>query len=252
LGKHNRGIIMQNKSIFYFISVLAIILKCWLTIRFCWALDGNNIEATVLGLINDLAQLGFGLLAIYYMGAKRVGLFAIAAACTFVSMMASLGFFVESDRASQARAIERTEVYQQLQSKRDRLLQMNVADMQVAERYESYERITAAKNLRADVLKRENQLSQIAIDLDLLERNPPEEMGSPMFAGLARVTGVSSNKIRLFAYVYLSILLEIIALVSLSVCTKSSVSVETRSNHLLPEYAESNKPLGLNTSRQLA
>ena len=239
---------MKNKTIFYFICTLAIILKCWLTIRFCWALDGNNIEATVLGLINDLAQLGFGVLALYYIGSKRVGLFAISAACTVVSIVASLGFFVESDRASQARAIERTEVYQQLQSKRDRLLQMNTADMQVAVRYEGYDRITAAKNLRSDVLKRENELSQIAIDLDLLERNPPEEMGSPMFAGLSRVTGVSSNKIRLFAYVYLSILLEIIALVSLSVCTKNSVSRETRSTHLLPRYTQVINPLKLRTT----
>jgi len=252
LGKHNRGIIMKNKSIFYFICTLAIILKCWLTIRFCWALDGNNIEATVLGLINDLAQLGFGLMAIYSIGAKRVGLFAISAACTAVSMMASLGFFVESDRTSQARAIERTEVYQQLQSKRDRLLQMNTADMQVAAQYEGYNRITAAKNLRSDILKRENSLSQIAVDLDLLERNPPEEMGSPMFAGLARVTGVSSNKIRLFAYVYLSILLEIIALVSLSVCTKNSVSRETRSTHLLANRIQSSNQIKFKPSHSYA
>ena len=243
---------MKNKSIFFIICTLAIILKCWLTIRFCWALEGNNIEATVLGLVNDLAQLGFGILALHYIGSKRVGLFAISAACTAVSIMASLGFFVESDRTSQARAIERTEVYQQLQSKRDRLLQMNTADMQVAVRYEGYDRITAAKNLRADILKRENSLSQIAVDLDLLERNPPEEMGSPMFAGLARVTGLSSNKIRLFAYVYLSILLEIIALVSLSVCTKSSVSNETRSIHLLAKHSEPSNPLKLNTSHQYA
>ena len=235
---------MKNKSIFYIICVLAVILKCWLTIRFCWELDGNNIEATVLGLINDLAQLGFGLLALYYIGSKRIGLFTISAACTVVSMIASLGFFVESDRASQARAIERTEVYQQLQSKRDRLLQMNAGSMRTADKFESINFLTKAETVRGKIVGREKELSQIAVDLDLLERNPPEEVGSPMFSGLAKVSGVSSNKIRLAAYIYLSILLEIIALVALSVCTKDNVSRETRSNRLLSDKTKTSNDLG--------
>ena len=159
-------------------------------------------------------------------------------------MIASLGFFVESDRASQARAIERTEVYQQLQSKRDRLLQMNAGSMRTADKFESINFLTKAETVRGKIVGREKELSQIAVDLDLLERNPPEEVGSPMFSGLAKVSGVSSNKIRLVAYIYLSILLEIIALVSLSVCTKENVSRETRSNRLLSDKIKTSNDLG--------
>jgi|TARA_R110000824_G_scaffold31342_18_gene102196 hypothetical protein len=218
---------MNIKPILYIVCVLAVILKCWLTVRFCWELDGNNVEATVLGLINDLAQLGFGLMAVYFVGVRRVALYSLSAACTVVSIVASLGFFIQSDRVSQTLAIEKTATYQQLLSKRNRLAGMNSADIEVAFKYEYYNRITDAKNLRAAVAERENELTVVALEIDRLEQAPPEEIGSPVFAGLAAMSGWASSKIRMVVYFYLSILLEIIALVSLAFTIPKTVSRET-------------------------
>ena len=224
----NRGKTHMNiKPILYAVCVLAVILKCWLTVRFCWELDGNNVEATVLGLINDLAQLGFGLVAVYFLGARRVALYGLSAACTVVSIVASLGFFIQSDKVSQTKAIEKTATYQQLLSKKTKLVGMNSADLQIAFKYEYYNRITDAKNLRAAVAEREDELTAIALEIDRLEQAPPEEIGSPMFAGLAAMSGWASSKIRMVAYIYLSILLEIIALVSLAFTVPKPVSRET-------------------------
>lgn len=218
---------MKIKPILYIVCVMAVILKCWLTVRFCWELDGNNVEATILGLINDLAQLGFGLIAVYFLGARKIALYGLSAACTMVSIVASLGFFIQSDKVSQTKAIEKTATYQQLLSKKNRLVGMNSADMEVAFKYEYYNRITDAKNLRAVVAEREDELTAIALEIDKLEQAPPEEIGSPMFAGLATLAGCSSSKIRMVVYIYLSILLEIIALVSLAFTVPKPVSRET-------------------------
>ena len=218
---------MKIKPILYIVCVMAVILKCWLTVRFCWELDGNNVEATVLGLINDLAQLGFGLIAVYFLGARRIALYSLSAACTMVSIVASLGFFIQSDKISQVRAIEKTATYQQLLSKKNRLAGMNSADIEVAFKYEYYNRITDAKNLRAVVIEREDELTAIALEIDRLEQAPPEEIGSPMFAGLATLLGCNSSQIRMVIYIYLSILLEIIALVSLAFTIPRPVSRET-------------------------
>jgi len=218
---------MKIKPILYLVCGMAVVLKCWLTVRFCWELDGNNVEATVLGLINDLAQLGFGLMAVYFYGVRKIALYGLSAACTVVSIIASLGFFIQSDKVSQVKAVERTANYQQLLSKKERLVGMNASDLQVALRYEGYNRITDAKNLRAVVADREDQISYIALEIDKLEQAPPEEIGSPMFAGLATMTGWTSSNIRMVSYIYLSILLEIIALVSLAFTAPKPVSRET-------------------------
>ena len=218
---------MKIKPILYLVCVMAIILKCWLTVRFCWELDGNNVEATTLGLINDLAQLGFGLMAVYFLGARKIALYSLSAACTVVSIVASLGFFIQSDKVSQTKAIEKTATYQQLLSKKQRLAGMNSADVEVAFKYEYYNRITDAKNLRAVIAAREDELTEIALEIDRLEQAPPEEIGSPMFAGLATMTGWASSKIRMVSYIYLSILLEVIALVSLAFTAPKPVSRET-------------------------
>jgi hypothetical protein len=228
---------MKIKPILYLVCVMAIILKCWLTVRFCWELDGNNVEATTLGLINDLAQLGFGLMAVYFLGARKIALYSLSAACTVVSIVASLGFFIQSDKVSQTKAIEKTATYQQLLSKKQRLAGMNSADVEVAFKYEYYNRITDAKNLRAVIAAREDELTEIALEIDRLEQAPPEEIGSPMFAGLATMTGWSSSKIRMAAYIYLSILLEIIALVSLAFTVPKPVSRETVTGNPLPPLA---------------
>ena len=218
---------MNIKPILYLVCAMAVVLKCWLTVRFCWELDGNNVEATVLGLINDLAQLGFGLMAVYFYGVRKIALYGLSAACTVVSIIASLGFFIQSDKVSQVRAVESTATYQQLLSKKQRLVEMNASDLEVALQYEGYNRITDAKNLRAVVAGREDQLTSMAVEIDKLEQAPPEEIGSPMFAGLATMTGWASSKIRMVSYIYLSILLEIIALVSLAFTAPKPVSRET-------------------------
>jgi hypothetical protein len=104
---------------------------------------------------------------------------------------------------------------------------MNSADIEVAFKYEYYNRITDAKNLRAVVIEREDELTAIALEIDRLEQAPPEEIGSPMFAGLATLLGCNSSQIRMVIYIYLSILLEIIALVSLAFTIPRPVSRET-------------------------
>ena len=209
---------MKKSILVYPLTALAVGLSAWLTVRLCWALDAENIESTLIGIVNDGAKLCFGVMAFYAIGEKKLGFAALSIACAVISITASMGFFVEASHGLERAAIERTAEYQQFTSQRDRLLQMNAGDMRTADKYESINYLTKAKELRFEVGKRETTLGIIAAKIDMLEQEPPAEIASPMFAGLGEYFGRPPSEVKFAAFSYLSLLLEIVGVVGLAVC----------------------------------
>jgi len=227
---------MKKNFLIMGITAVAVGLSCWLTIRLCWQLDAENAEATALGFVNDGAKLAFGVLAFTAMGKKRLGLAALSGACALISMLASMGFFMEANHGMEAAAVESTAEWSQLNGQLAAFERLNADDLRVAARYDGLNRITDAKNLRAEIASRETQRNAIANRLDELALNPPAETASPMFAGLSAVLGQPPKTIKLVAFSYLSILLELIGVVGVALCFR-----RREADGLRPSYARISK-----------
>lgn len=212
-----------NKFLLFNVALLSCPLSAWLTIQMCIGLsDTAGHEAIALGVVLELSKYVFFAVGHASRGKRRCLCICTAIVLTSVSLWASISYYQQKDETRTEVTINQSAKYTTLLRTQDILTQRINALRQSARRYEEFDRITKAANVRAEVPSLISQLTTNATTLDHLRDSHQD---SPYTSLLKTVL-----------YSVLALLLEVCSVLALRL-------LQSRTQDSVPDYPNEYKHL---------
>lgn len=233
------GIRPRNQLVFLLLSLVSCASSVALTINFCWHLRSDasffaGVMAVSIGFAWECAKYAFAPLGLRFLRAQSPalilgGLVLMAVTLMLVcgSVVASLGYLLQSDAASQRRTMEQSRAY------RDSQQQLAALDAEISLLHRSakadvsrHYRLRAMETLtRADTLRERRD----GVTRALQRIESPTLADGSFFGQLASIFETrptsKAQAVRLIAYLVVSLMLEIISICAVTLwafCTGST------------------------------
>jgi hypothetical protein len=209
------------------------------------------VIAVCLGIAWELGKYNSAPMALALLrreGWRQVGggiMLALCGALVAGSVVASIGYLLESDRATNTAAMKRSTVYMALLSEMDAIDQQAALLSSVAttDARHSYRARAIESMAKADALRRRR--SELVATLAGYEANPDTAVYSSFFGGLALLSDGSASTSTRYRYAAFALVAFVIEILSLSAYLIVRTPESSRSTR--PGKSPSDKPRGRST-----